>query len=87
VTHSIRFAPAAQREFDRLPREARRRLRPRIDALAEEPRPQGAKTLSGLKGALAIRVGDYRVVYRVDGEQLEVLIVRVAHRREVYRRL
>ena len=87
MTYSLRFVRAAERQFERLPPEVQRRLRPRIDALAEEPRPSGAKTLAGLQGLFAIRVGDYRVVYRIDGDELEVLIVRVAHRRDVYRRL
>ncbi|MEK7411986.1 MAG: type II toxin-antitoxin system RelE/ParE family toxin [Planctomycetota bacterium] len=56
-----------------------------IDALAHNPRPPGAKKLVGGAGEWCIRVGDYRIVYEVHGGRLVVLVVRVAHRREVYR--
>jgi len=60
-------------------------LRPRIDALADGPRPAGAKKLKGGGELWRIRVGDYRIVYAVRDRILLVLVVRVAHRREVYR--
>ena len=58
-----------------------------IEQLADDPRPVGCKTMRGPEQFLRIRVGDYRVVYQVNDDQrvLEVLIVRVGHRREVYR--
>jgi mRNA interferase RelE/StbE len=56
-----------------------------IDALALDPRPAGAVKLAG-RDDYRVRVGDYRIVYAVhDGERV-VIIARVAHRREVYRR-
>jgi mRNA interferase RelE/StbE len=63
----------------------RDRLRAAIDALAAEPRPRGAEKLAGRDG-YRIRVGDYRVVYAVDDGDRLVLVARIAHRREVYRR-
>lgn len=57
---------------------------PAIDALAEDPKPPGAIKLQGREG-YRLRVGDYRVLYRVDDEAQEVLITRVGHRRNVYR--
>ena len=56
-----------------------------IDALATTPRPRGASALQGQPGFLRIRVGDYRIIYQVQDDLLTVLILRVAHRREVYR--
>ncbi len=56
-----------------------------IDALATTPRPRGASALQGHPGVLRIRVGDYRIIYQVQDDLLTVLILRVAHRREVYR--
>jgi mRNA interferase RelE/StbE len=63
----------------------RDRLRAAIDALAVEPRPRGAEKLAG-RDDYRIRVGDYRVVYAVDDRDRLVLVARIAHRREVYRR-
>ncbi len=86
MTYRVEWLPSAIHAFARLDPEVQRRLRPRIDLLAEDPRPPGAKTLTGsLRGHLRIRVGDYRVVYRVENDVLRVLVVRVAHRRDVYR--
>jgi mRNA interferase RelE/StbE len=56
-----------------------------IDALADDPRPSGCAKLAG-RDDYRIRVGDYRVVYAVDDDKRVVLIARIAHRREVYRR-
>lgn len=84
--YRIVFAPRAVRDFRALAPEVQRRLKPRIDALAHNPRPRGAKALSGDDGLLRLRVGDYRIVYQVEGHTLTVLILKVGHRREVYQR-
>ena len=57
-----------------------------INALASEPRPDGVKKLSTSKNGYRIRVGDYRVLYQVtDKNVMVVLVLKVAHRRDVYR--
>lgn len=61
------------------------RLKAHIDALAEGPRPRGVETPSGPERLYRIRVGDYRVSYAVEDEALLVLVVKLGHRREVYR--
>lgn len=63
----------------------RERVRDAIDALGAEPRPRGAGKLAG-RDDFRIRVGDYRIVYGVDDAARIVLVARIAHRREVYRR-
>jgi mRNA interferase RelE/StbE len=70
--------------LEALPDDVVQRLAPRIDALAEDPRPRGAKKLHGEKNLWRIRIGDYRVVYSIDSTGRVVDITRVAHRREVY---
>jgi mRNA-degrading endonuclease RelE of RelBE toxin-antitoxin system len=54
------------------------------DTSCDNPRPHGVKTLVGEHGLWHIRVGDYRVIYEIRDTESLVLIVRVAHRREVY---
>ena len=66
-------------------RSTQARIRAAIDALADEPRPSGSIKLAGGSGEWCIRVGDYRIVYEIHDGRLLVLVVRVAHRREVYR--
>lgn len=63
----------------------RDRIRSAIDGLAMDPRPHGVVKLAG-RDDYRIRVGDYRVVYAVDDGELLVLVARIAHRQEVYRR-
>jgi mRNA interferase RelE/StbE len=83
--YEIRLHPTAAREYRRLQGLLRDRVRAAIDALAEDPRPPGAVKLAG-RDDFRIRVGDYRVVYAVDDTERLVLVARIAHRREVYRR-
>ena len=62
------------------------RIIPQIRALAENPRPSGCRKLAGSKNDWRIRVGDHRVLYEIDEKVKAVRIMRVRHRREVYRR-
>lgn len=82
--YRVEFAPSAARQFQDLPREVQRRLAPKIDALALDPRPRGCKKLKG-DTRYRVRSGDYRVIYEVEDFVLLIIVVRVGHRREVYR--
>ena len=62
------------------------RIIPHIKALAENPRPSSCRKLTGSKNDWRIRIGDYRVLYEIDEKANAVRIMRVRHRREVYRR-
>jgi mRNA interferase RelE/StbE len=85
VTYTIEFRPAAAKDFRQLPSTLKERLKPRIDALAMNPRPPGAVKLQGEDNAYRIRVGEYRIVYEVYDRLVLVAVVRIRHRREVYR--
>ncbi|MHC4917120.1 MAG: type II toxin-antitoxin system RelE family toxin [Planctomycetota bacterium] len=82
----MQFAPSAAREFRKLERGVQQRLKPKIDSLAQDPRPRGAEKLSGGGELCRIRVGAHRVVYAVRDRELIVLVVRVGHCGDVYRR-
>ena len=85
MNFSIRIKESAARELRRVARTDRTRIVAAIDRLAETPHIGGA--LKGdLRGLRRVRVGDYRVVYEVRDDELVVLVVRVAHRRDAYRR-
>jgi mRNA interferase RelE/StbE len=82
---SIQFTSRARRDPEGLDRAAQLRLRTHIDRLAANPIPADAKKLHGGEPYYRIRVGDYRVVYQVDGKQLVVVVVKIGHRKEIYR--
>ena len=82
------MARSADRALERLPVRDRERVERRIDALADDPRPPQSTRLVGTNPrAYRLRQGDYRVVYEVNDDALEVTVTKVAHRRDVYRRL
>ena len=85
MAHSILLRPAAARDLRALPSDTRSRIEKAIDRLVDDPRPPGARKLVGVSDEWRLRVGDYRVVYLIDDRAREVEVIRVAHRREVYR--
>jgi len=87
LAYRIEFAPKAQRDFNALDKPIRSRLARRINSLAENPFPQGIKKLAGEEDLYRLRVGDYRIIYQVQGKRLVVLIVGIGHRGDVYRGL
>jgi mRNA interferase RelE/StbE len=86
MRYGIVFKPSAKREFDRLDRPVKVRIQKELDRLATDPLHGGTKPLKDFDGRRA-RVGDYRIVYRVIDDEIVVLVLRIAHRREVYRSL
>ena len=86
MTYTIRFRPAARRDYLALPRKARLRIGAHLERLAEDPHlPRTAPLHGDLKGRRKLRVGDYRVVYSVDTEGPVVRIIAIGHRGKVYR--
>jgi mRNA interferase RelE/StbE len=85
--YRIEFLPSAAAQFRKLPKRDRLRLSAIIDSLGNDPRPPGHISLKGYPGLLRIRVGAFRIVFRIEGERLTVLIVRVARRSIAYRHL
>jgi mRNA interferase RelE/StbE len=84
VSFSIKIKASAAKSLSRIPTAERSRLIQAIDRLRREPLAGG--TLKGeFSGLRRLRVGDYRIVYEVLQEQITVLVVRIGHRREVYR--
>ena len=85
MSYSIRIKGSAARELEKVARPDRLRIVKAIDRLAENPF-LGNVLKGDLRGLRRLRLGDYRVLYEVRRDELVVLVVRVAHRREVYRR-
>ena len=83
--HRVEIARRAVRSIARLPRREQHRVRAAIDLIAEEPRPPGCVALAGETSVYRVRVGDYRILYEVIDARLVVHVIRVGHRRDVYR--
>ncbi|MBN1554212.1 MAG: type II toxin-antitoxin system RelE/ParE family toxin [Phycisphaerae bacterium] len=87
MAYQIRIKSQAEKALAKIPNPHRRRIAQAIDALARTPRPDGCKKLTGADDAYRIRVGDYRIVYEIMDKVLMVYIIRVAHRKDIYRSL
>lgn len=79
----LEFAPKGVRAVRKLDRPVVERIQVATESLRDDPRPSGAKMLTGMQGVLRIRVaGDYRVLCTVDDDRLVVLVVDAGHRRQ-----
>jgi mRNA interferase RelE/StbE len=85
MKYRIEFSPTAERQFKKLLKEVQARLKHRIDILAENPFPRGVKKLSAEEDLYRLRIGDYRIIYQVQGKALLILILKLWHRKNVYR--
>lgn len=85
ASYSVSLKHSVLKDLEPLPATDRARIMERIGALTDDPRPRGCEKLSALE-RYRIRVGDYRIVYAVEDAELVVWVVRVGHRRDVYRR-
>ena len=86
ASYRVLIKPSATKEIEAVgQKEDRQRIVTRIRSLARDPRPFGSEKLSGKEDLYRLRVGRYRIVYSVGDAELVVLIVRVGHRKNVYR--
>lgn len=83
--YSLVIKRSAEKELKAIPSGDLKRIIDRIRSLAQQPRPSGCEKLSGESERYRIRQGDYRIVYGIDDIAHHVEIVRIGHRREVYR--
>lgn len=84
VSYKILVKSSAVKELRSIPKHDLQRITDRIFSLANDPRPPGSEKLSGQE-RYRIRQGNYRIVYSIHDDELTIWVVRVGHRREVYR--
>jgi mRNA interferase RelE/StbE len=85
--YSIDMAPRTQDQLAKIPKDIQELIMDRIEKLGSDPRPPGVEPLQGSdKGLFRIRQGDYRIVYTIQDKILLVLVVRIVHRKEVYKK-
>ena len=84
ASYSLEIKRSAAKELAQLPSKDRGRVVGRIRALAADPRPVGAEKLSGQE-RYRVRQGDYRILYEIEDQILRIVVVKIGHRRDVYR--
>lgn len=85
MRYRIEFVKQAAKQFKKLSSQDRQRLKPKIDALIQDPRPNGVVKLFGQDNLYRIRVGDYRVIYSLQDNHLLILVLKIGHQRDIYR--
>jgi len=83
-SYSVRLRGSPERELNQLPKKEIARILERLQQLGQQPRPPGCEKLSAVEG-YRVRQGDYRILYTIDDKSRVVEIVKIGHRREVYR--
>lgn len=84
ASYRIEVRLSAVKELEAIPQKDLARVTGRIQTLADTPRPPGCEKLSGQE-RYRLRQGDYRILYEVDDSRRSVTVVKVGHRREIYR--
>ena len=87
ASYRIEVSATAEKQLRKLRREDQIRVLRAIQPLATEPTPPGSRKIRGYDDVFRIRVGTYRVLYRVVGRRLLIIILKIGHRREIYRSL
>ena len=88
AVYRVEFTKSSRKEFERLPGKLRLKTAEALHLLSQNPYSEllKIKKLKGAEGLYRIRLGDYRVVYEIRDERLVVIVIKIGHRREVYRR-
>jgi len=85
MSYTVRLDARTSKTLDRLPGDMHGRILRKLDALEENPRPMGVEKLAGPEDLYRVRVGDWRIVYAISDRELVIIVIRIGHRREVYR--
>ncbi|MEK7726834.1 MAG: type II toxin-antitoxin system RelE/ParE family toxin [candidate division KSB1 bacterium] len=85
MSYFVFLTPAAERERRKLPSAIKTRINQSLLGMETDPRPAGVTKMTGGHDRWRIRVGDYRVIYSIDDHAKHITVLRIAHRREVYR--
>ena len=87
MTYTVEFLKTAERKLAALPQVSQRQIARKTTTLRIDPRPPGVKLLHGDERFYRLRVGDYRVIYAIEGRRLVILVIKIGHRKDVYKNL
>jgi mRNA interferase RelE/StbE len=83
--YSVAISRTAEKQLKKLPRADQHRMARALTALGDDPHPAGSRKLTGFDDVFRLRVGRYRVIYSVEGRRLLVIVLKIGHRKDVYR--
>ena len=83
--YNILYKKSVEKELRKLPKSTLTAIVSKIQKLAENPKPNGSVKLRGATNLYRIRHSDYRIIYRINDGELVIIVIKVAHRRDVYR--
>ena len=84
VEYKVSFKKSVQKDFNAIPKKDLKKILDRIELLAEDPRPPGCEKLTGQQ-RYRFRQGRYRILYSIQDDELTVWVVKVGHRKDIYR--
>ena len=87
MRYSVEFRPAVLKSMKRLPKKELRRIKKKIDGLAENLPDPATTKMRGNNPFHRVRTGNYRIIYQILEDQIVILVVKVGHRKDIYKRL
>lgn len=87
ANYKIEISSTAEKALKKIPKKDLAKIVESIQILSYNPYPEGCRKLAGEEGAYRIRQGTYRIIYEVEGKKLIILILKIGHRKDIYRNL
>jgi len=84
AAYKIFFKKSVEKDFNVIPKKDLKKILGSIEALAEDPRPPGCEKLTGQQ-RYRLRQGRYRILYSIQDDELTIWVVKVGHRKDIYR--
>ena len=84
MAYTIIIPNSVKKDLDRVPDSVFKKVLTVLHQLEINPRPSGCKKLKG-RNAWRVRTGDYRIIYEIEDENVKIILVKIRHRKEVYR--
>jgi mRNA interferase RelE/StbE len=85
ANYRIEISSSAEKSLKKIPKKDINKIIESIQILAINPYPDGCRKLAGEENAFRIRQGHYRIIYEVEGKKLLILILKIGHRKDIYR--
>ena len=86
MKYTVRISPPAKTQIKKLPEQIQKRIVAQIRDLEFIPRPSTVEKLWSNDNLYRVRIGDYRIIYQINDQELTIIIAKVAHRKNIYRR-